>query len=244
MRWYRADLHIHSVLSPCGDLDMSPVRIIHEAKNKKLDIIAITDHNHTGHANLMMNLGLSEGIVVFPGVELNTREEIHCLAFFENIGKTEEFQQYLNAHYTEFDNQPNKFGHQLIVNEQEEILKEVNHLLITGLTAGINEIEKKVHQLDGVFIPAHIDRKSNSILTQLGFIPDDLFVDALELSYRPDSNSKLFDKPNIKSQTIIFNSDAHIPENIGKTFTEYYMQAPTFNEWKRALKEEGNRKIR
>jgi PHP family Zn ribbon phosphoesterase len=132
----------------------------------------------------------------------------------------------------------------LIVNEQEEILKEVNHLLVTGLTAGINEIEKVVHQLGGVFIPAHIDRKSNSILTQLGFIPDDLFVDAFEFSSGLENNSKRFDKWNFENQTIIFNSDAHIPENIGKTYTEYYMQVPTFSEWKLALKQKGERKIR
>lgn len=47
MKWYKADLHIHSVLSPCGSLDMSPKNIVQSALDKELEIIAITDHNST-----------------------------------------------------------------------------------------------------------------------------------------------------------------------------------------------------
>jgi len=56
MKTYRADLHIHSVLSPCGDLDMSPVNIVEEASRKGLDIIGITDHNTTRHTGLVKRL--------------------------------------------------------------------------------------------------------------------------------------------------------------------------------------------
>lgn len=243
MRWYRADLHIHSVLSPCGDLDMSPARIIHEAKNHNLDIIGITDHNHTGHARQMIELGLKEGIQVFPGVEINTCEEIHCLAFFENIGKTEKFQDYINSHTTDIRNKPEKFGHQLLVNEKEEILEQIEWLLITSLTCSINEIEKTVHQLDGIFIPAHIQRKSNSIYTQLGFLPDNLTIDAIEITAGMELSNLYSTKPELKNYSIILNSDAHYPEQIGSQATKYYLKAPSFVEWKMALQGINNRKI-
>ncbi len=244
MRWYRADLHIHSVLSPCGDLDMSPVRIIREAKNKKLDIIAVTDHNHTGHVRLMMELGLKEGITIIPGAEINTLEEVHCLAFFENIEKTEEFQLYLDKYLPDFKNIPEKFGHQLVVNRNEEILGQIGKLLINGLNCSINEVEKEVHRLEGVFIPAHIDRGSNSIFTQLGFIPDDLDIDAVEVSYPSKYHSILDKNPELNNKSIITNSDAHFPDNIGNLFTEYYLKNPSFGEWKMALQGLENRKIR
>jgi PHP family Zn ribbon phosphoesterase len=243
MRWYRADLHIHSVLSPCGDLDMSPARIIHEAKSQNLDIIGITDHNHTGHARLMIELGAKKGIRVFPGVEINTREEIHCLAFFENIGKTEKFQDYLNSHMSAIKNKPDKFGHQLLVNEKEEILEQIECLLITSLTCSINEAEKTVHQLDGIFIPAHIQRKSNSIYTQLGFLPDNLTIDAIEITAGKELSELYSTKPELKDYSIVLNSDAHCPGQIGSQVTNYYLDAPSFAEWKMALQGINNRKI-
>ena len=44
---FKADMHIHSVLSPCGDIEMSPSAIVAQAKAKGLDIIGLTDHNST-----------------------------------------------------------------------------------------------------------------------------------------------------------------------------------------------------
>lgn len=240
MRWFRADLHIHSVLSPCGDLDMSPARIIHEAKKKKLDIIGITDHNTTGHAQVMIEIGKKEGITVFPGVEICTKEEIHCLAFFESIEKTKQFQEYIDLYLPDVKNRPDKFGEQLLVNEKEEILEEIEILLINCIKQNVNEVEREVHNLDGTFIPAHINRQSNGIISQLGFIPDDLNTDALELTDLKQEKNLVHSK-NIP---LIVNSDAHIPEKIGSIYTSYYMYEPSFIEWKLALKQNGNRKIR
>ena len=244
MNWYRADLHIHSVLSPCGDLDMSPTRIIQEAKNKKLDIIGISDHNSTLHAELMIELGKKEGITVFPGVEISTQEEVHCLAFFENIEATKIFQKFLNKESAGIKNNTKRFGHQLVVNEKEEILDEVPDLLIMGLTATIEEVEKRVHELEGMFIPAHVDRAITSIYSQMGFIPKDLKIDAIEFSSNTNKAELLAKRPELSNYSIITNSDAHYPDNIGKTFTEYYLENPSFEEWKKALQGKEGREIR
>jgi 3',5'-nucleoside bisphosphate phosphatase len=243
MKWYRADLHIHSVLSPCGDLDMSPVRIIQEAKRKKLDIIAITDHNATHHAPLMVELGKKEGILVLPGVEINTREEVHCLVFFEDLKNVGKFQKFIDEKLPKIRNNADKFGLQLIVNEKEEIVKEIEYLLVLAIDASIEEVEQRVHSLGGVFIPAHIDRQANGIYSQIGFIPDSLKIDALEVS------NFNFLKPSVMEQIrgkfpLISNSDAHIPENIGTKYTEYYLEEPTFSEWLKALKRTSGRKIK
>ena len=39
------DLHIHSTLSPCASLEMSPAAIVRRARELALDVIAVTDHN-------------------------------------------------------------------------------------------------------------------------------------------------------------------------------------------------------
>lgn len=244
MEWYRADIHVHTVLSPCGDLDMSPVRIIKEAKNKKLNIIGVTDHNSTLHAKSMVELGKKVGITVFPGVEITTREEIHCLAFFENIETTNLFQQYIEAHTVEIKNKPERFGHQLVVNEKEEIIDTIDHLLIMGLDTTINEVEKEVHQLNGVFIPAHVDRPSTSIYSQIGFIPDDLEIDAIEYSANSTKESLLMKRKELASYCLITNSDAHFLNQLSNRYTEYFLSEPSFNEWKMALKGENGRKTK
>jgi PHP family Zn ribbon phosphoesterase len=244
MKWYRADLHIHSVLSPCGDLDMSPVRIIREAKKKKLDIIGLTDHNSTLHCELMIELGTKEGITVLPGVEINTREEVHCLAFFEKVETVRKFQEFIEIHLPEIKNKPEKFGYQLMVNEKEEILKEIENLLIVGLDCSIEDVERKVHELEGIFIPAHVDRQANGIFSQIGFISDDLKIDAIEFSGRISCENLLVQRPELNQFSLISNSDAHLPGQIGTRITEYYLEAPSFMEWKMALNNEMGRIIK
>jgi PHP family Zn ribbon phosphoesterase len=167
MKFYRADLHIHTLLSPCGDLEMSPANIVAKAKEKQLDIIGITDHNSTKHCRLTRKLAEKEGISVLCGAEVNTKEEVHCLAFFETDDKLELFQEFLDKQLPPVKNDVHRFGYQVVIDEKENIIEEVEKLLLTGLHAGIDEVEKVVHELGGIFIPAHVDRPYCSILSQL-----------------------------------------------------------------------------
>ena len=121
MNSFCADLHIHTVLSPCGDLEMSPGNIVEKAAEKGLDIIAVTDHNHTGHARLTRELGARKGIWVVYGAEINTREEVHCLTFFDTDEQLSLFQQELDRNLTKIPNDTSFMGHQVIVDEQEQM---------------------------------------------------------------------------------------------------------------------------
>jgi len=240
---YKADLHIHSVLSPCGDIDMSPARIISEAKKRKLDILGISDHNSTLHSKLMVELGMKAGIFVLPGVEINTREEIHCLAFFENTDIADDFQEFLNENLPHIQNITTKFGEQLVVDKDENILYEFDYLLISALNADIYTVSKKVKSLGGIFIPAHIDRPYNSIISQLGFIPDDLIKDALEVSARNSISSFRKQHPEFNNITLITNSDAHQPEAIGRVSNIFEIKEPSFSEILKALQGTDGRKV-
>jgi 3',5'-nucleoside bisphosphate phosphatase len=239
MKKYKADFHVHSVLSPCASLDMSPKRIISRAKEEGIDVVAITDHNTTRHCRIISKLGEKEKIKVIPGVEINSKEEIHCLAFFETVEKTDIFQEFLEQWLPEIKNKKSLFGYQLVVDEDENILDEVEWLLISALNATINQIEKQVHKLGGLFVPAHIDRKSNSILSNLGFIPDDLDIDALELS--PAGKETFYSNTNF---SMVRGSDAHIPEDIGKGFTELFMNDLSFGEIRKTFRREGGRETK
>jgi len=243
MNKYRADLHIHTVLSPCGSLDMSPVRIIEKAREKGLDIIGITDHNTTRHCKLISKLAELSGIFVLMGVEVTTREEIHCLSFFENDYQLSEFQVYLEKHLPPILNNIGKFGYQVVVDENEQVTEEIEYLLISALDQSINDIEKKVHSLGGIFIPAHIDRPSFSIISQLGFIPAELLIDAIEISAncQPEEVLPFIEKQ--KDKPLIRCSDAHYEDQIGNAFTTFEIEHLSFYEIKLALNGFRGRKV-
>jgi len=244
MRWYKADLHIHTVLSPCGGLDMSPVNIVRQAVEKKLDIIAITDHNSTKHCRSAQQIAGKYGITVIAGAELNTKEEIHCLAFFENINKADQFQQYIDDNLTVVPNKAEIYGHQYLVDENEDILDEEERLLVAALQTGIEDVITEVHRLDGLVVPAHINRMYNGIFSQLGFLPGGLKADALELDRRAGNDNFYQNHPEIGHYPLLRNSDAHSLQQIGMAITEYLLEAPVFSELRAVLSGEWNTRIK
>ncbi len=242
MRTFRADLHVHTVLSPCGDLEMSPANIVEAAALKNIDIIGIADHNSTRQALLVKKLAEEKGIFVLCGAEVTTKEETHCLAFFENDDQLSAFQQYLEAHLPDIKNNPKTFGYQVVVDEQEMILEEVEKLLISGLDQSLEQVKEKVHGLGGFFIPAHIDRHSYSLTSQLGFVPPDIGADALEISKFTSPEEMLEKFPYLQGYTFIRSSDAHMPEDIGSGITLFEMKQASFKEIALALRKEEGRK--
>jgi len=243
MNIYRADLHIHTVLSPCGDLEMSPGNIIAKAKELKLDIIGITDHNTTRHCALTSKLGAANGIFVLMGAEVTTKEEVHCLTFFDNTESLEEFQEYLSAHLPFVKNNPSIFGYQVVVDEQENIIDEINPLLIVGLDQSIGQVKAKVHELHGLFIPAHVDRQRHGVISQLGFMPDDLCPDAVEIYGKGSKDVFLSMHPEFNNYVLVRNSDAHFPEHIGQRYSSFLLDHPSFNEIKKAFRREQGREV-
>lgn len=243
MNIYRADLHIHTVLSPCGDLEMSPVNIVNEAARKGLDIIAVTDHNHTGHTRLARQLGAELNIWVVYGVEVTTREEVHCLAFFDSDEQVINFQQYIESAIPKIDNDRSHFGEQLIVDKEENIIEEIKYSLYPGLNSGINEIADQVHLLGGLFVPAHVDRKMNGLYSQLGLFPDDLLVDAVEIFRTTTKKQIIREKRELKNFQLLKNSDAHFIQDIGRAFNLLQMEKRSFKELAMAFHGEMGRMV-
>lgn len=243
MKEYRADLHIHTILSPCGDLNMSPANIIRVAVEKQLDIIGITDHNAVLQAPLIRDLAKKQGLTVLCGAEVTTREEIHCLAFFPTDEELFSFQQYLEKYLPHQPNDPDKFGYQVVVDEAENIVREFKYLLISGIDQSLEQVEAEVHRLNGLFIPAHVDRPRFSIISQLGFFPPDLRADAFEISRNTTRQAFMASNPGLKKWNSIQSSDAHFLNYIGTAFTTFLLESPNFVEIKMALKNENGRKI-
>jgi len=243
LKWYKADLHIHTCLSPCGDLRMSPRNITAQVIKNGIDLIAICDHNSAENTSAVIRAAEGKGIRVLPGMEICTKEEIHVLAIFEQLEKALELESIVQAHLAG-ENDPDVFGLQVVANELDEVERFSNKLLIGAADLGVDEILDEIHRLDGIAVASHIDRESYSVISQLGFIPDTLRFDALEISRNltyADAREKF---GRYKECTFITNSDAHFVEDIGSGGNEYLLSTPSVEEISKALRNEGGRTVR
>lgn len=222
---------------------MSPVNIVSEAAARGIDIIGITDHNSTRHCNLVKKLAADRGIFTMTGAEVTTKEEVHCLTFFENTDTLDLFQEYLDLHLPDVKNNPDYFGDQVQVDEDENIIYTEERMLSNALAVSIEELEDFIHSNNGIFIPAHIDRQKNGIYSQLGFIPAGLKADAMEVSWRISRNQFSEGRYELADCNLITNSDAHLPESIGRATTDFWLEAPSFEEMKMAFMKKHGRRI-
>ena len=182
LREYHYDLHMHSCLSPCADDDMTPNNMVNMAQMCGLDIIAVTDHNAVSNCAAAMEVGRRSGLIVLPGMELTTSEEIHVVCLFPDIGPAREFAAGVYDSLPPIDNRPDIFGRQILLNDQDEPAGEERRLLLNASGLGIYEVPAAVEALGGVAILAHIDRHSNGVLGVLGDIDPLMGYSLAELS--------------------------------------------------------------
>jgi len=238
----KADLHIHSCLSPCSDWDMSPRKIVEKSRERQLDLIAICDHNTAENAAATSREGRRQGIAVLPGMEICSREEVHLVTLFKKIDDALEMQEFIYAHLPG-KNEPEVFGHQVVADEHDQVLGENTRLLIGATQLSLHDIVDKAHHLSGICISSHVDRPSYSLISQLGFIPEDLHLDAVEVSYRVPLDKALDKVSGIQDYPCVTASDAHFLEDIGKVWTAFMLAAPTLEEIQMALAGTEGRRI-
>lgn len=211
---YSYDLHIHTALSPCADNDMTPNNIVNMSLLKQLDIIAITDHNSCENAKAVIEVSKLTDLIVIPGMEVESLEEVHIICLFKDIEAALKMQSIVYDNLPNIKNKPEIFGQQLLYNSKDEIIGENDRLLITATKLSIDDIIQLTDEFDGVAYPAHIDRDSYSILSNLGVIPDDLNIKAIEFSKYVLAQD-IFNKYSyLKKYYPIQSSDAHYLENI------------------------------
>ena len=241
LREFHADLHIHTCLSPCASLDLSPRNIVDRAKFQGLDVIAITDHNTAKNVQVVMRLGEKGGIKVIPGMEVQSREEIHLLTLFPDWPATASWAEEVFRSLPEMNNDPLIFGDQPIVDEDGNILEFESRLLLNSLRLSAEEIIRLVAGKGGLTIPSHFDRGSFSLLSQLGFIPPNMPLEALEVSRSRNSYPEGVWREGPRTLPLIASSDAHRPEEIGSGRTIFLMAEAALDELRLAF---GNREGR
>jgi 3',5'-nucleoside bisphosphate phosphatase len=203
------DLHIHSCLSPCGEEDMTPSNIVGMATLKNLDVIAVTDHNTCKNCPAILRLADKNNITAIPGMELCTSEEVHVLCLFADLKDALRFDEYVYARLVKFHNAPAIFGKQEIYDEEDHILGTEPYLLINATEISFDELGKLMKEFNGIYIPAHMDKRSNSLLSNLGFIPPNADFKVAEVADIGVMEELKQSNPYLKQCNIITNSDAH-----------------------------------
>lgn len=234
MPFYRADLHLHTVLSPCAEPEMLPEFILERAAGLGLNIIAVTDHNSAENCEAMMRVAEGTGITVLPGMEVQTREEVHLLCLFDDLDQVLAWQGMVYANLPPIKNKPEVFGAQVVLDAAGEPIGFNDRLLATSASFSVDEAVRRVGELGGLCIPSHVDRPVYSIIANLGFIPPNLGVQAVEISPLVSVKDARARVPGLEGYTLIANGDAHrLKDMVCRTTLK--MEAPTVVEMALAL---------
>lgn len=225
MNKYRAELHVHTVLSPCAEVEMIPPLIIQTAVEHGINLLAITDHNSTANISAVQEAAANSGIVVLPGMELQTKEEVHMLCIFDTLAQALSLQQIIDPLLPPLLNDPEHFGEQFIVDSTGDYIRSEKRLLLASANISLDDAAAEVKSLGGLAIPAHIDRKAYGLLNMLGFVPPEIKFEALEIS-RFTTVEKLSEKyPSLASYPMIQSGDVHrLEEFLGNCY--FTMPAP------------------
>ena len=202
------DFHIHSCLSPCGDNDMTPNNIVNMAALKGLDAIAITDHNCGENARAAIEAATELPITVIPGMEIETSEEIHVVALFKDVEALGRMQEIVMSKLPPIKNKPALFGEQIIMDKHDKVIDFKEQFLITACSMNVFETVDTVRSLGGVIFPAHIDKTSYSLISNLGSIPEELELTTVEIKKNPIPQN-LTDMGICGKYNVLHNSDAH-----------------------------------
>ena len=203
------DLHIHSCLSPCSDEDMTPANIVNMAKLTGLDVIAVTDHNSCKNCPAVWSYAQKNDIIVIPGMELCTMEEVHVLCFFSDLKMAMAFDSYVHDRLIKVLNNDKIFGKQEIYNEDDIKTGEEPYLLINATDITFDNLDKLMKEYEGVYVPAHVDKGSTSLISNLGFVPPDAAFKCAEIKDKNKAEDLKSKHPYFNRCNIIFNSDAH-----------------------------------
>ena len=256
----RADLHIHTGLSPCASEEMTPPAIVSEAIRKGLHMIAICDHNSAGNVQAVMAAaaaavraeaanaeiaatagvsGVAE-IAVVPGMEITTSEEVHVLGLFPNFSSAgSAADEVLNT--LPAGESPDHPEGQFLFDEEGRVVGRERRMLFSASTFGLSDAVALVRRHGGLAVASHVDRPSFSVLSQLGVFPGDVRFDALEISAAGRARGRHRDFLSA-GLPLVSSSDSHYLDDIGSGYTVLEVAEPTFDELRLAFQNTGERR--
>lgn len=215
----RLDFHIHSCLSPCASLEMSPRTIAARSRAAGIDCIALTDHSCTDNLPAFDQACAEAGMARLYGLEISSAEEVHLLALFDDLTRAQDFGKIIYSHLPDWPNDPERFGDQPVVTVNEEVVRFAEKYLSAGTDLSFFDLVPMILAAGALCIPSHIDREMCGAISHLGFLPD-LPYDAVEVVGTVAAGIAC-------RWPVVRFSDAHCPDQLARRFTEVETEAFT-----------------
>jgi PHP family Zn ribbon phosphoesterase len=214
---------------------MIPPLIVHRALEDGIDLIAITDHNSSANVRAVQKAAEGTDLTVLPGMEVQTREDVHLLTLFESVEALELWQIHIDQSLPDHPNRPDFFGDQYVVDESGEFLRSEPRLLSTSTHLSIDEVFEQVPSLGGIVIPAHVERAIYGLFPTLGLISEKWQVSALEISRHttPEKAARMI--PALGKHPLIQSGDVHHLDGFLGT-TIFTLDSPSLMEIRMAFK--------
>lgn len=229
------DLHIHSCLSPCGDDDMTPANLVGMAAVKGLDVIALTDHNTCRNCPAALYHGKNYGVTVIPGMELTTEEEVHVICLFPTLKDALDFDAFVQKRLMSIPNREDIFGKQQIMDEEDEVTGTMEYLLINATSISFDEAFLQASSFHGIAYPAHVDKTSTSLISNLGFVPPGSTFSCAEFHSFKNLHRIRREHPYFNDCNVICCSDAHYLEDIHEPEYQLYARSREITDIFQAL---------
>lgn len=243
MRTRVAELHVHTVLSPCAEVEMIPPFIVRTAVERGIHLIAVTDHNASANVAAVQQAAQGTNLTVLPGMELQTREEVHLLCLFDTLEQLAAWQATVDASLPDLENNVDYFGEQFVVDHTGDFIRREMRLLLTSSDLSLTEAVEGVTRLGGLAIPAHVDRTAFGLMANLGFVPTDVPIEALEISRHLRPAEAVAQFPQLEGFPLIRSGDTHrLGEFLGANV--FRLEAPSIGELRMALQGRMGRSLR
>ena len=220
---FHYDFHIHSCLSPCGSEDMTPNNIVNMALLNGLSAIALTDHNSVGNCAAAMETGRAAGLLVVPGMELTTAEDIHAVCLFPSLAAAQAFDRYVYQRLPDIPNRADIFGEQWMMDGSDALVGVEKRLLLTATSISLDTLPALIEEYGGIAILAHIDRRSNGALAILGSLSEDMGFSLAEVSKQVRKSDYAVRFPFLN---FVSDSDAHQLADIAECDKENRLERP------------------
>lgn len=239
---FRADLHIHTLLSGCAELEMLPGLILAAAQMANIDLIAICDHNSAENAGAVIRASQNTSVRVLPGLEVQTLEGIHVLCIFNELADALKLQEMVYESLPDVVLPDSRAQEQIVADENDDFVEFCRRPVSMPANIDLERVCSVVQRLEGVTIPSHVDKHGTGLLDVLGYLPEDSHFDAFELSANITSDQARQLYPDLVDKTLVSSSDAHWLSAIGERHTLLEMRHRNLDELRLALHGENGRR--
>jgi hypothetical protein len=243
IRLFKADLHVHTALSPCAEPEMTPLNIIGLCLEHGIDIVAITDHNSAENVRAVSESAAGTPVTVWPGMEVQTREDVHLITLFDDLEGALDWQEFIYRRLPARENRADVLGEQVLFDSESRVTGVLTRLLLTSVDLSVDEVRREAKRRGSVCYPAHIDRPAYSYISNLGFPPPVGDFDLVEVGRSSSIKEVLARYPGLAGQTLVACSDAHRLSELGPARTGLHLARPALEEFRAAIAGRDGRKV-